>query len=326
VDTLLSLGPMARVEATHSIDAAVRRLEAHGLSYEFTGDFFETFKRHNAAPPATVPPEARPNRIFSTVGSGSTRDCFDPWNYVQIKATGDVYPCCAHSPIGRVDGQHTLTDVLDGPELAALRERLLNGDLDAECRHCHQRSHISQAEFQARYLNTFGVSVSDAGVITRPPWLTTPATEATVTGLRRRLHSILRRWRARAFTSGIVFRVDSPVGGPVRRRIIQVRGWCFSVNGQPVSGRILIDGVCAGELTPQVPRPDVTRHLADPSIPLTCGFLVVLRLPESTLDGQAIELVVELQTAGGKPVRSRTIVLRLKAEAVAADAGETVLR
>ena len=42
-----------------------------------------------------------------------TRDCLDPWNYLEISARGEVRPCCNFDSIGRLDS--------DGRDTRALR-------------------------------------------------------------------------------------------------------------------------------------------------------------------------------------------------------------
>lgn len=70
---------------------------------------------------------------------GMTRDCLDPWTYVEIRANGDVRPCCARSSAGNL-GTSTLVQILEGPLMQALRASLLTATPDAQCKHCRLRA------------------------------------------------------------------------------------------------------------------------------------------------------------------------------------------
>jgi radical SAM protein with 4Fe4S-binding SPASM domain len=165
------------------------------VTHEFVGNFFENYKRSGEAPNTSTDAEsgnaptpkyrettievletiAEPvNRIFTTAGQGSTKDCFDPWNYSQIKADGTVYPCCAHSPIGKVTEGTSYAEILDGTKLDSLRQSLLNGNLDNECKNCHMRADIPISEYQTKYRRIFDADGEKVGPISVPPWLVEP--------------------------------------------------------------------------------------------------------------------------------------------------------
>lgn len=83
------------------------------------------------------------------IPAGMTRDCLDPWNYVEIRADGAISPCCVRSPVGNVARQ-TLAHILHGTEIRALRYALLSGQPDDICRGCGLRGTISPTTLQSK--------------------------------------------------------------------------------------------------------------------------------------------------------------------------------
>jgi radical SAM protein with 4Fe4S-binding SPASM domain len=300
--------------ACEAIESALEILELNDISHEFVGDFFEVFKHEIDRPPREGPAGADANRIFVPAGAGVTKDCFDPWNYSQIKANGEVYPCCAHGPIGQIDGQHRYTDVLNGAKLKTLRQRLLTGDLDDECRHCHMRANIPIAEFQARYLNTFNASGHDTAPIAVPPWQLARTHAAdrrwSVRATLLTLRSIARRARLGVWRN-VRGHLDSPAAGPVWSRQLVVSGWCFSPKGVPVTGRVFVDGIHCADLKQNRARADVQRTFARGKAPLVSGFAERIRLPDSIQPGQRFSLWIELDAPGrrGRRLGRREMVL-----------------
>jgi hypothetical protein len=67
-----------------------------------------------------------------------TRDCLDPWNYIEFGTAGEIKPCCAHASIGDWTKQNP-TEILNGKSIRQLRADLLNGTPDADCRSCRLR-------------------------------------------------------------------------------------------------------------------------------------------------------------------------------------------
>jgi MoaA/NifB/PqqE/SkfB family radical SAM enzyme len=88
----------------------------------------------------------------STDGSQPlTRDCLDPWTYLEISARGEVRPCCNFNSIGRLDSDGRDTRGLRNTDaFRALRESLLNGNLQSPCQRCHIRSTIPVATLKQR--------------------------------------------------------------------------------------------------------------------------------------------------------------------------------
>ena len=70
--------------------------------------------------------------ITEKANTEQTRNCFEPWNYVQVKSNGEVYPCCAHGEVGVLDSSTNLEDVLNGEKIKRLRLNLLRGTLDSQ--------------------------------------------------------------------------------------------------------------------------------------------------------------------------------------------------
>lgn len=83
-----------------------------------------TMRQTYAAPPTT---------------EASTRDCIEPWFYMQLRANNNVLPCCWHPPVGTLQAGKTLDDVERDLPMRLLRYQLLAGDLDDWCKTCPVR-------------------------------------------------------------------------------------------------------------------------------------------------------------------------------------------
>jgi MoaA/NifB/PqqE/SkfB family radical SAM enzyme len=185
VRTLAALSPPEQRRAVQAMDAAARVLAAHGIPYQFVGDFFEAFRRQVEQGDV---PAAWSQRIFEPATAGLTKDCLDPWSYSAIKENGEVYPCCARAPIGRIDATHRYADILDGEPMRQLRWGLLNGELDEACRNCHNRPTIRVASFQRKYRHAFRTAPGQPGRVPVPPWrLKVAARPAWLAWCRRQL-------------------------------------------------------------------------------------------------------------------------------------------
>ena len=87
-----------------------------------------------------------------------TRDCLDPWNYLEISARGEVRPCCNIDSIGRLDSDgHDTRGLRNTDAFRALRESLLSGNLQSPCQRCHIRSTVPVATLKQR----IGLAVRD---------------------------------------------------------------------------------------------------------------------------------------------------------------------
>jgi hypothetical protein len=79
-----------------------------------------------------------------TLAPGLTRDCVDPWEYVEFRVNGDVAPCCARPGVGNLASQN-LAAILNGDAIRALRAALLQGTLDRACTNCTLRAPTTPA-------------------------------------------------------------------------------------------------------------------------------------------------------------------------------------
>ena len=82
------------------------------------------------------------------VPDGMTRECFDPWCYVEFRANGEVAPCCFRPAIGNVR-EATLSEILNCPAVRQLRTELLTGALDSFCAQCRGKKLIAVEALQA---------------------------------------------------------------------------------------------------------------------------------------------------------------------------------
>lgn len=83
------------------------------------------------------------------IPEGMTRDCLDPWVYVEIKGDGGVSLCCVRKPVGSLVSQ-TLAHILHGIEARSLRRDLLSGEPDGICSTCGLRGVISPSKLQQK--------------------------------------------------------------------------------------------------------------------------------------------------------------------------------
>ncbi len=140
-----------RVEA---IQRGIAILESNNVFVGVNADFVETLaRRFEAKPdkPEDKPqgqPENKPgDSIDLAVHEGMTRDCLDPWSYVEIDANGEVKPCCARPPIGNL-AQKDLIEILNDEPVRRLRADLLNGTTDWHCTNCRLRRPIHIADLR----------------------------------------------------------------------------------------------------------------------------------------------------------------------------------
>jgi hypothetical protein len=83
------------------------------------------------------------------IPEGMTRDCIDPWIYVEIKINGGVSLCCVRKPVGNLVNQ-PLAHILHGNEARTLRRNLLSGEPDDICRACGLRGVTSPSKLQQK--------------------------------------------------------------------------------------------------------------------------------------------------------------------------------
>jgi hypothetical protein len=82
---------------------------------------------------------------------GTTRDCLDPWSYLEITASGGLKPCCVMPPLQSMDGtpDSALSAISSAP-FKKLRRQLLSGKLNPECDTCHLRSRVPRSVLKDR--------------------------------------------------------------------------------------------------------------------------------------------------------------------------------
>jgi len=83
------------------------------------------------------------------LSKGMTRDCIDPWIYVEVDTNGDVKPCCARGGVGNLR-QGNLNEILNDEPIRRLRTDLLGGTPDPECARCRFRAPITPSALQAK--------------------------------------------------------------------------------------------------------------------------------------------------------------------------------
>lgn len=79
--------------------------------------------------------------------TGMTRDCFDPWQYLEISSDGAHKPCCRFEKWVKPDID---TISRDEPPFRALREKLISGKLSPTCQTCSIRKKISVQDFKEK--------------------------------------------------------------------------------------------------------------------------------------------------------------------------------
>lgn len=100
--------------------------------------------------------EDRPAAWMPEQDARPTRDCTDPWRYLEVDVGGNLRPCCIHPPIATLDhegGQATAEDPRNQPPIRQLRSSLLSGELPAHCRTCHIRPMTSTSQLRHRVAN-----------------------------------------------------------------------------------------------------------------------------------------------------------------------------
>ncbi len=112
---------------------------------------------------ATVEKEAvpqnempHPQRYSSARPVSQTRDCLEPWRFLQVQANKDVLPCCWHQPIHSLGIGQSLTGVFNNTRIKELRRRLLSGDLSPDCMNCPSRGWTTTGKLKKkvwRYIN-----------------------------------------------------------------------------------------------------------------------------------------------------------------------------
>jgi len=109
-------------------------------------------------------------RGFSNLnGSITTRDCLDPWCYLEITPNSGVKPCCNIWPIAVWDPNGIpLEDLRNSEPFKLLRHQLLTGSLSNICRICHIRPMVPVEDFRQSLQRQIGVSSNQDGILAQP--------------------------------------------------------------------------------------------------------------------------------------------------------------
>ena len=127
------------------IDEACRLLTRHGVEVSIPGGFLDALRpsapgMEASSPAGTAAPLPSQARL--------TRRCLDPWIYSELRANGDIAPCCARPGIAATRGTG-LTEARNDSALRQLRGSLLSGDLDGTCAGCRLRPQTTPELLQA---------------------------------------------------------------------------------------------------------------------------------------------------------------------------------
>jgi len=110
-------------------------------------------------------------------GARLTRDCLDPWTYLEVSAAGEVRPCCNFHAIGQLGADDVSPDTLRESEaFASLRASLLSGRLEGPCQVCHIRRTVPTGELRAH----LDEAMAAAGVAAAEALAPLPITELRV--------------------------------------------------------------------------------------------------------------------------------------------------
>ena len=88
-------------------------------------------------------------RVVAIPNTKMTRRCLDPWNYLEVNASG-LKPCCMIAPMAPFENSPAdLADARNCDAFVQLRRQLLSGDLAPQCQLCHIRPMTPVDTFQS---------------------------------------------------------------------------------------------------------------------------------------------------------------------------------
>lgn len=109
-----------------------------------------------------------PGGGFASV-QGVTRNCLDPWRYLEITPTHGIKPCCNIPPIANwMPNGLSLEDLRNGEAFQLLRRQLLTGWLSEACRRCHLRPFVPLDLFQAVIKSECALAAGETGMMANP--------------------------------------------------------------------------------------------------------------------------------------------------------------
>ena len=151
-DQAIALDEIDIDELRPRVDAIRRALEVlreHEITTHIAGDLLGTLEARLKPASTKLSTATQPAGASLLPPEGMTRDCIDPWTYIEFNPNGDVRPCCAHEPIGSL--RHAdLPDVLNGAQARKLRDSLLTGALDQDCLNCRLRGNTPTGALAAK--------------------------------------------------------------------------------------------------------------------------------------------------------------------------------
>ena len=88
--------------------------------------------------------EGRGGRWFPPDGARMTRECSDPWNYLEISNSHGLKPCCNYPAIAQWKPEGpSIEELRNSQPFRDLRASLITGHLSATCRNCHIRAQVA---------------------------------------------------------------------------------------------------------------------------------------------------------------------------------------
>jgi Radical SAM superfamily len=104
-------------------------------------------------------------------GIAHTRDCLDPWDYLETSAAGDLRPCCRFRPLAKLDESADVHALRNNEHFRELRRSLLSGQLQPECQGCHIRKTVSTGALKKRVVAAARHSGEEDLLKPHPVWL-----------------------------------------------------------------------------------------------------------------------------------------------------------
>lgn len=90
-------------------------------------------------------------QVLKSLGPGLTRDCVDPWIYVEYSARGEIKPCCKVLPIATLPAPGEVdTSGMEEQARRGYRAALLSGNLPHHCFVCPIRRTVPVAQLRER--------------------------------------------------------------------------------------------------------------------------------------------------------------------------------
>ena len=91
---------------------------------------------------------------YKKLSSNQTRFCFDPWIVLNIKADGNVYPCCRSRFSFGCWKDISLKDIIMSEVAIEFKQGLLEGGekLHPDCMSCPRKAPISVDEFKVKFI------------------------------------------------------------------------------------------------------------------------------------------------------------------------------